>query len=169
MAVRLLLARDGRGLTGVRKDSATKRARAFNCGVYQPYALWGCIGQGIDTYEELHLRDFLVHLFHELNDEVNQLMLQHGLRVEIRDQERDIIALLPVSILSCRIQRGQLPDLYRLPPQNEERLCSLGQEPGELVDEDMLDFIGLLYSDTDTDTVHARFNEDLFVLVSRHR
>lgn len=39
------------------------------------------------TYEELHLRDFLIHFLHELNDEVDQLMLQHGLRVEVGNQK----------------------------------------------------------------------------------
>ncbi len=39
------------------------------------------------TYEELHLRNFLVDLLHELNDEVHKLVLQHLLRVVVGDQE----------------------------------------------------------------------------------
>jgi hypothetical protein len=39
------------------------------------------------AYEELHLRDLLVDLFHELDNKVDQLMLQHLLGVEIGDQE----------------------------------------------------------------------------------
>jgi hypothetical protein len=45
------------------------------------------------TYEELHLGDFLVHFFHELDDEVDQLVLEHLLCVCIRDQERNVITL----------------------------------------------------------------------------
>lgn len=45
------------------------------------------------TYEELHLRNLLVDLLHKLNNEINQLVLQHLLGVEIRDQEGDVVAL----------------------------------------------------------------------------
>lgn len=43
--------------------------------------------------EELHLRDLLVHILHELNNEVHQLVLQHLLGVEVGDEERNVIAL----------------------------------------------------------------------------
>ena len=39
------------------------------------------------TYEELHLGYLFIYLFHELYDEINQLMLQHLLRMEVRYQE----------------------------------------------------------------------------------
>ena len=68
------------------------------------------------AYEELHLGDLLVNLLHELDDEVHQLVLQHLLRVEVRNQEGDIISL------------------NRFPPQNDEALRSLLQKPCELVD-----------------------------------
>lgn len=42
---------------------------------------------GQETYEELHLRNLLIHLLHELNNEIHQLMLQHLLGMEIGDQE----------------------------------------------------------------------------------
>lgn len=45
------------------------------------------------TYEEFHFRDLLVHLFHELDDEIHQLMFQHSLCVEVGDEERDIVPL----------------------------------------------------------------------------
>ena len=48
---------------------------------------------GVQPYEELHLRNLLVHLLHELYYKVDQLMLQHLLGVVIRDQERDVVAL----------------------------------------------------------------------------
>ena len=48
---------------------------------------------GSCVQEELHIRDLLVHIFHELNNEVHQLVLQHLLGVEVGDEERDVIAL----------------------------------------------------------------------------
>lgn len=56
--------------------------------------------------------------------------------------------------------------LDRLPSQDEKRLGPLRQEPRELVDQDILDLVGLLDADTDTHTVHARLNEHSFILVS---
>ena len=43
--------------------------------------------QKIEAYEKLHFRNFLIHLFHELDNEVDQFMLQHGLCVEVGDKE----------------------------------------------------------------------------------
>lgn len=48
-------------------------------------------GPGIDR--EFHLTDFLVNLLHEMDDKVHQLVLVHLLRVEVCDQEADVIAL----------------------------------------------------------------------------
>ena len=45
------------------------------------------------TYKQLHLRYFLVDLFHKLNDKIDKLVLQHVFCVEIGDQERDIVSL----------------------------------------------------------------------------
>lgn len=45
------------------------------------------------TYKELHLRNLLVNLLHELYDEINQLMLKHLFRVEVGDQEGNVISL----------------------------------------------------------------------------
>ena len=48
-------------------------------------------GTGIDR--QLHLADLLVDLLHEGDDEVHQLVLVHLLRVEVGDEETDVIAL----------------------------------------------------------------------------
>jgi hypothetical protein len=48
-------------------------------------------GPGIDR--QLHLTDLLVDLFHEMDDEVHQLVLVHLLCVEVGDEETDVIAL----------------------------------------------------------------------------
>lgn len=101
-------------------------------------------------YEELHFRDLLVHLLHKLNDEINQLMLQHLLCMEVGNQERDVISL------------------DRFPSQNVERLRSLGQEPCKLVDQDVLNFVGLLDLDAYPHAVDTGLNVHSLVLVSRH-
>lgn len=62
---------------------------------------------------------------------------------------------------------SQYQDLDRLPPQNEERFGSLGQEPGELMDQNMLNLIGLLDLDADADGVDARLDKNSLVLVTR--
>lgn len=53
------------------------------------------------TYEELHLRNLLINLLHKLNDEVDQLVLQHLLGMEVRNEERNIVSLnKTISILN---------------------------------------------------------------------
>ena len=101
------------------------------------------------AYEELHLRNLLVNLLHELDNEVDQLVLQHLLGVEVCNQERDVVAL------------------DRLSSQNVEGLCSLRQEACELVDQDVLNLIGLLDLDAYSYAVDARLNVHAFILVSR--
>ena len=100
--------------------------------------------------EQLHLRNLLVDLLHKLYYEVDQLVLQHFFGVRIRDQKRDIIAL------------------HRLPPQDEERLCSLGKEARELVYQYMLDLVCLFYPYAHSDTVYAWLYQDFLVLISRN-
>lgn len=85
------------GQTGVRKDSATNLARAFSCSTGQiicgsadgemPEMRYESLQVIRKTYEKLHLRNLLIHLFHELYDEINQLMLQHFLGMKIGYQE----------------------------------------------------------------------------------
>ena len=63
--------------------------------------------------EELHLRDLLVHILHELDDKVHQLVLQHLLGVEVGDEERNVIALPNDQQLfppgKCAVSRFNLP------------------------------------------------------------
>jgi hypothetical protein len=68
--------------TGVKKDSATNRALALSCNCQL-----GVPAGSLSAYEKLHLRDLLVHLLHELDDKVHQLVLQHLFGVKVRDQE----------------------------------------------------------------------------------
>ena len=59
------------------------------------------------------------------------------------------------------------PHLDWLSAQDEERLGTLRQEAGELVYEDMLDLVGLLYSDANPHAVDAGLDEDFLVFVAR--
>lgn len=63
--------------------------------------------------EELHLRDLLVHILHELDDEVHQLVLQHLLGVEVGDEEGNVIALSNdqqlIPTVKCAASRFNLP------------------------------------------------------------
>lgn len=53
-----------------------------------------------------------------------------------------------------------------LPPQDEESLCSLCQEAGELVDQDVLNLVCLLDLDAYAHTVDAGLDEDSLVFVT---
>lgn len=48
-------------------------------------------GPGING--QLHLADLLVNLLHEVDDKVHQLVFVHLLRVEVGNQEANIISL----------------------------------------------------------------------------
>ena len=78
--------------TGVRKDSATNLARAFSYSYSQMtvqlerHLNCGMAGSK-KTYEKLHLGYLFVYFLHELYNKINQLVLQHLLRMDIRDQE----------------------------------------------------------------------------------
>jgi len=59
---------------------ASSRAQAF------VFRLWVPCDWAV-TYEEFHLRDLFVYLLHELDDEVDQLVLQHLFCMEVGDEE----------------------------------------------------------------------------------
>jgi hypothetical protein len=84
-------------------------------------------------------------------------MFQHRFGMEIGDEEGDVIAL-PATLEKYHIKIGIRSYLYGLPSQNKERLRSLRQKSRELVNQDIFNFVGLLYPNADTDTVDARFN-----------
>jgi hypothetical protein len=120
------------------------------------------------THKELHLRDLLIHLLHELYYKVHQLVLQHLLGMVVGDQERDIVALTNMSaghpkpawyFPSCSYR-------HSFSPQDEERLRSLGQEARELVHENMLDLIRLLYPYADSHAVDRWLNKYSLFLIS---
>lgn len=74
-------------------------------------------------------------------------MGKHFFRVEVRDEETDVISL------------------YWLPAQNEERFRSLGEEPSEFVNKNVLDLISLLDSDTYAYRIVAWLNFDLLIFI----
>lgn len=57
------------------------------------------------THKELHLRNFLVDIFHELDDKVDEFVLEHLIGVEVCYQEGNVITLGQVS-LSVSATRG---------------------------------------------------------------
>lgn len=59
-------------------------------------------------------------------------------------------------------------DLDGFPPQDEEGLGTLRQESCKFVDQDMLNLVGLLDLNTDTDGVDAGLDQDTLVLVARN-
>jgi hypothetical protein len=70
--------------------------------------------------------------------------------MKVGDQERDVISL------------------DRFPPQDVKRLCSLGQEAGELVNQYMLNLICLLDLDAYPHAIDAGLDIDALVLVARY-
>jgi hypothetical protein len=70
--------------TGVKKDSATNLALAFN---------WRQMSVNLDIslekgcYKKLHFRNLFIHLFHELNNKIDKLMLQHFFSMEVGDEK----------------------------------------------------------------------------------
>lgn len=82
-------------------------------------------------------------------------MLQHGLCVEIRDQERNVIALIVEVRIECskEWQNLKTTDLYRLSSQDKEGLGSLRQESGEFMDKNILDLVSLLDAQAHTHTI----------------
>ena len=69
--------------------------------------------------------------------------------------------------LGCQQDKTTI-DLDGFAPEDEECLSSLSQKSCKLVDEDVLNLVGLFDLDADSDTVDARFYENLFVLIPRN-
>ena len=70
----------------------------------------------LQTYKKLHFRYLFVNLFHELDYEVHQFMLQHLLSVSIGDQERYVITLLMLMSTAMHTRRKTLgADFNRFP------------------------------------------------------
>jgi hypothetical protein len=56
----------------------------------------------------------------------------------------------------------------RFPPQDEESFRSLSEKSRELVHQNMLDLVGLLDLDADSDAVDTWFDEYFLVVVAGH-
>ena len=91
-----------------------------------------CTDPSPSVDSQLHFADLLVYFLHELDNEINQLVLVHLLGMEVGDQEADVVAF------------------DRFTPQHDEVLCSHHHEAHKLVTQDFLDFIGLLDADANT-------------------
>jgi hypothetical protein len=91
-------------------------------------------------------------------------MLKHFFSVGVGDQERDIISLR--SLIQSPARGNIRLYLDWLPPQNEEGFGALSEEAGELMDQDVLNFVCLLYSDADAHAVDTGLYEDLLILIT---
>ena len=105
---------------------------------------------------ELHFRDFLVDVLHELDDEIDELALVEGLGVDVGDKERDIVHLFALLVLL----------LDGLATEDEEVVCTLGEETHETLGKDLVELIELLQADRNTDAVHTGLDEDTLLLVT---
>ena len=76
-----------------------------------------------------------------------------------------------MSVQGCWVRDGAdgQSNLDGLPPEDEEGLGALCQEASELVDQDMLDLVGLLDLDAASYAVDAGLDEDALVLVAGNR
>jgi hypothetical protein len=63
---------------------------------------------------------------------------------------------------------SRMTDLDRFPSQDKEGFCSLRQESSKLVDEYLLNVVGLLDLDAYPDAVDTRLDQDSLVLVARN-
>jgi len=97
---------------------------------------------------QLHFADLLVNVCHELDDEVDQLVLEHSFGVEVGHQEADVITL------------------DGLPPEDDKVFSALRQEAHEHLTQDSLEFVSLLDANANTDGVDRTLNQHLFTLVS---
>jgi hypothetical protein len=78
---------------------------------------------------QLHFRNLLIYILHELNDEIDEFVLQHGFTMEVGDQERDIVSLQ----ISFRMSTPQPAYRQSLPSQNHKPFRTHHHEPCKLV------------------------------------
>lgn len=83
-----------------------------------------------------------------MNDKVHQFVLVHLLCVEVGDEKTDVIAL------------------HWFPPEDEEVLRPHHHEPHELMAQDLLNLIGLLDSDADSDRVDGALDQNFLFVVT---
>jgi len=118
-------------------------------------SLTGDTGTGVDR--ELHLRDLLVDILHELDDKVDELALVEGLGVNVGDEEGDVVHLLAGLVLR----------LDGLAAKDKEVVRTLSKEAHEPLGEDLVELIELLQTNRDADAVHAGLNKHTLLLVTR--
>lgn len=87
--------------------------------------------------------------------------------MEVCYQEGDVVTLQRRQS-GVTVINDNKTDLDRLPPQDKERFGTLRQESRKLVDQDVLNLVGLLDLDADADRVDAGLDQDALVLVARN-
>jgi len=106
---------------------------------------------------KLHLRDLLVDILHELNDEIDELALVQSLGVFVGDEETDIVSDLATVVESLH---------DRLAAEHKEVISTLGEETHEALCKDSIKLIKLLQADADADAVHRCLDEYTLLLVT---
>ncbi len=106
---------------------------------------------------KLHLRDLLVDILHELNDEIDELALVQSLGVYVGDKEADIIGDLATVVQSLH---------DRLATKNKEVISTLGEETHETLCKDGIQLIKLLKADADANAVHRCLDKHTLLLVT---
>ena len=100
------------------------------------------------VHRQLHFADLFVDILHKLDDEIHQLVLVHLLSVEVGDQEADVVAL------------------HGFPTKNKEVVRSHHHKAHKLMAQNLLNFVSLLNSNTDSKRIDRSLDENLLLLVS---
>ena len=112
---------------------------------------------------QLHLTHLLVELFHERNDEIDQLVLQHLISMEICNQETNVISLIELALHLFKSTRSNRNSLSS---ENDKVLGTHHHESRELMTQDLFDFICLFHFDAESDGIDGSLDQDSFLLVS---
>jgi len=119
----------------------TKWKNLCNHGLVE--SLGGATSTSVDR--KLHLRDLLVDIFHELNDEIDKLALVKSLSMNVGDKETDIISDLLTIVKNLN---------DRLATKHKEVISTLSEEAHETLCKDGIELIELLKANANANAVH---------------
>jgi len=139
---------------GCRSRAHTKK-EYFLCNQSLVEGLRSATSTSVDG--KLHLRDLLVDILHELNDEIDKLALVKSLGMCIGDKEADIVLDLLAVIKSLHVG---------LTTENKEVISTLSKETHETLGKNGIKLIKLLQANADTDTVDRSLDKNTFLFVT---
>lgn len=102
---------------------------------------------------QLHFTDFLVNVFHKLNDKIHEFMFKHLLCVKIGYQKTDVVSF------------------NGLPSENNKVFSPHHHKTHELLAKDLLNLVSLLYCYAYSQGIDGAFNKNFlsFVPAYHHR